>query len=191
MITAIIFDCFGMLSADLWKEFCSTLAPDVRKQASDLNHALDSGMITQAEFMEHIQELTSKEAQLVENARNGGDSKNTTLLHYIAELKKDYKIGMLSNISSSWITDKLLTPEEQALFDDMVLSYKVGTTKPDPQIFEIACNNLGVEPNQTIFVDDIDSYVAAAQALGIQGVVYHDFPQAKADIETILANSNS
>ncbi len=190
MIKAIIFDCFGVLTADLWKEFCSTLEPEIRRQASDLNHAFDRGMLTNDDFFEQVQELTGRSPKLIEQARNGGSSKNTTLLEYIAELKQNYKIGLISNVATSWITDELLTSGEQALFDDMVFSYQVGVTKPDPRIFEIARERLDVEPNEVIFVDDIETYVSAAKELGMQGVVYQDFPQAKQAIKAILADTN-
>lgn len=190
MIKAIIFDCFGVLTADLWKEFCSTLDPEVRVQASDLNHAFDRGMLTHDEFFKQVRELTGRPPELLEQARNGGSSKNGALLQYIAELKQTYKIGLLSNVATSWITDTLLSVEEHALFDSMTFSYQVGVTKPDPRIFGIACERLDVDFKETIFIDDIEAYVSAAKELGMQGVVYEDFAQTKQGIEAILADTN-
>src|SRR5690606_22359909 len=124
----------------------------IRKQVSDVNHAVDRGFIDHDEFVQKVRELTGKSSEQIEHSRTGGNSKNMPLLHYIAELKKNYKIGLISNISTPWITEEFLTSDEQQLFDDMVLSYKTGITKPDPHIFEVSCANLGVEPSQAIFI---------------------------------------
>lgn len=100
--------------------------------------------------------------------------KNVALLAVIKELKKTYTIGLLSNISDDWITRELLTPEEQELFDVMVLSYQTGMTKPDPRMYMLACERLRVAPHETVMVDDIENFVAAAENEGLQGIVYKD-----------------
>lgn len=190
MITAIIFDCFGVLTIDPWKEFCSSLAPAVRKQAQDLNYALDGGYITQREFVEQVHKLTGQQTQAIEAVFSPKSPKNHALLEYITELKQQYKIGLISNISSTWITDEFLTTKEQQLFDDMVLSFQVGATKPEPRIFQIACDNLDVQPDQVIFIDDLDLNVTAAQEFGMQGIVYQNFVQTKQALQALLANTN-
>ncbi len=58
------------------------------------------------------------------------------------------------------------------LFDDVVCSAEVGFAKPDAAIFRLACRRLGVEPQQCVFVDDAAENVAAAERLGIRGVLY-------------------
>src|SRR5690606_31310012 len=102
--------------------------------------------------------------------------------------RDEYKIGLLSNIATPWITDTFLTPEEQQLFDAMVFSYEVGMTKPDPRIFALTCKRLGVNPNQAVMVDDIERYCEAAKMEGMKAVVYKDFKQCKRDLEEILSS---
>jgi putative hydrolase of the HAD superfamily len=82
--------------------------------------------------------------------------KNDVLLDYIRELKKSYKIGMLSNVANNWIRDYFLTEDEQALFDEMIMSFEVGMTKPDPRIFLLACDRLRVGPHEAVLVDDVE-----------------------------------
>ncbi len=108
------------------------------------------------------------------------------MLDYISELKKDYKIGLLSNVANSWITDSLLTKEEQALFDSMIFSYQVGMTKPDPRIFILACQRLGVSTHEAVMVDDIERYCSAAKAEGLQAIPYHNLHQLKEQLEKLL-----
>lgn len=189
MIKAIIFDCFGVLTTDKWKEFVSTLPKEQKQPARDSNHAYDAGFIKEDEFLDQVYKLTGRSPGEVERLLDNETNKNTELLGYIASLKSDYKIGLLSNIASNWIRDSFLSAEEQSRFDEMILSFQVGMTKPDPRIFEIACQRLEVEPAEAIMVDDIDTYCESARSIGMQAVVYQNFQQAKAELEQILSHS--
>lgn len=189
MIKAIIFDCFGVLTTDTWRAFVDSLPPEVNStRARELNRQLDSGLITHAEFKYQIFELTGRAPIEVEKLLDNEVVKNTPLLEYIAELKNQgYKIGMLSNIASSWITDSLLTESEAELFDEMVLSYQVGMAKPDPRIFLLICEKLGVATTESVMIDDISGYCEAARTEGLSAVTYKDNAQLKADLTKILA----
>jgi epoxide hydrolase-like predicted phosphatase len=58
------------------------------------------------------------------------------------------------------------------LFDVVVDSSEEGTRKPDPVIFLLALERLGVtDPARAIFLDDFEGNVASAQALGMHGIV--------------------
>jgi epoxide hydrolase-like predicted phosphatase len=186
MIKAIVFDCFGVLTTDKWKAFMSTLPVDQKTPAHNINHEYDGGHITKAMFIARIKELTGRDPGEVEAARNGDLTRNVELLHYIAKLKQNYKIGLLSNIATNWVRERFLSAEEQALFDEMIFSFEVGVTKPDHRIFELACQRLGVETDEAIMVDDIEAYCDAAQQTGMQAIVYSDFAQMKAELEKML-----
>ncbi len=58
-----------------------------------------------------------------------------------------------------------------SLVDELVLSCEVGVAKPDPRIFEIALDRLGVAAADTLFVDDQPAFCDAAAALGIRAVL--------------------
>lgn len=189
MVKAIIFDCFGVLTVDLWKEFVGTLPEDQKQPARDINHTYDAGFITEQQFMDEIKELTGKFPGEVEdlslNTREA--TKNRELLAYIAELKPRYKIGLLSNIASNWIRDSFLSTEEQDLFDEMIFSYEVGMTKPDPRIFTLACERLRVSGHEAVLVDDIELYCQAAKTEGLEAITYVSFSQLKSELEAVLS----
>lgn len=171
----------------MWREFLDGLpAGTDTKKARELNRQYDSGLITLKSFLDQVEQTTGQRPELVEKLLDNETTKNGPLLSYIAELKQTYKIGMISNIATNWIKDKFLNQEEQGLFDDMVLSFEVGTTKPDPNIFKLACERLGVEPHETVFSDDIESYCDAARAVGMNTVHYQSFSQMKRELEAIL-----
>ena len=188
MIKAIIFDNFGVLTTETWLAFLDTLPDDVDVgEVREVHRAYTAGFISREESDRQIQELTGKSFTEAEDLEPGEITKNHALLEYIEGLHhKGYKIGLLSNVATNWIRDSFLTPEEQKLFDTMVFSFEVGMVKPDPRIFQLTCERLGVTPQETILVDDIDRYCAAAKAEGFHTVLYKDFKQMRDGLEKLL-----
>ncbi len=186
MIKAIIFDCFGVLTTAPWSEFVGALPESQRDPARELNRAVDAGFITRDKFFDQVHQLTGRTPQAVEEVINANEGKNTTLLNYIAHLKKHYKIGLLSNISSDWITKQLLSREEAELFDDIVLSFQIRMVKPDPRAYELTAGRLGEQINECVFIDDSPSNCEGARAVGMQAIHYQNFEQMKLELDTIL-----
>jgi putative hydrolase of the HAD superfamily len=190
-LKTIIFDCFGVLTTDLWRAFVDSLPPEAdADRARELNRQYDAGLITRTAFLEQLYEITGYKPgeveQILDHDPTQNRTKNIKLLEYISELKKTYKIGLLSNVGTPWIRDEFLTARECRLFDDMVFSYEVGLAKPDERIFRLSLERLGAAPEQAVFIDDIESYVAAAMQIGMKGVHYQDFAQCKRDLEKII-----
>ena len=68
------------------------------------------------------------------------------------------------------------------LFDFVVDSSSVGVRKPDPKIFEIALGQLdGIDPAETVFLDDYHANVEAARSMGMQAITVTD------DLEAVIA----
>ncbi len=81
----------------------------------------------------------------------------------------------------------LFSPEQIAMFDDVVLSYHVGMAKPDPRVYRLAAERLGVDPSECLFVDDKEVYCAAARDVGMSAIKYRDFEHFEQDNVTILS----
>lgn len=80
------------------------------------------------------------------------------------------RTAFVSNCSSN--ARPLLTRIGLAgLVDELVLSCEVGAAKPDPTIYRIALDRLGVAATDTVFVDDQQSYCDGARAIGIDAVL--------------------
>ncbi len=188
MIKALIFDCFGVLTVDLWKEFVLSLPQETQEPARELNRALDRGQLTLHEFSAEINSLTGREPARVEETIAVGQNsdKNQALLRYIRGVHGTYKIGLLSNISTNWIRDSFLSPDETALFDAFILSYEVGMTKPDPNVYILAAERLSVRPEECIFIDDGEGNCQGARNVGMQSVLYENLQQTIADLNKIL-----
>jgi putative hydrolase of the HAD superfamily len=78
-----------------------------------------------------------------------------------------YRTALLTNISRSGepVWRSLLPVDE--LFDVVVDSSQVGMRKPDPAIFLLTCERLGLSPDECMFVDDLRCNVDAAAELGM------------------------
>lgn len=188
MIKAIIFDCFGVLATqNIQKDFIDSLPDDVDRQSVfALYQQHDAGHISRDDFLYRLKDITGQEPQLIEQIAADETGKNHMLLQYIRSLSGSYNIGLLSNIATDWITSSFLTKDEQSLFDDRVFSYEVGMTKPDPEMFRLACQRLSVKPSEAILVDDVELYVTEARRIGMYGVVYTNFKEARRAIDELL-----
>ena len=74
-----------------------------------------------------------------------------------------------------------------ARFDAVVESSKVGCRKPEPRFYEIACELLGVEPAECIFLDDLGINLKPAAAMGMATIKVTGAAQAITDLEALLA----
>ncbi len=117
---------------------------------------------------------------------------NQELLDYInRRLKSKYKLGILSNALDDLMYEIIGTQNVNDIFDDVVISYKAGVGKPDPEVYKISLKNLGVKPEEAIFIDDIERYCQAAEALGIHTICYGGFEQMKSELELLLSVSDN
>lgn len=73
-----------------------------------------------------------------------------------------------------------------ALFDCIIESSKVGVRKPDVRFYEIACEQLGIEPAEAVFLDDLGVNLKPARALGMQTIKVTDPGLAIAELEGIV-----
>lgn len=75
-------------------------------------------------------------------------------------------------VSNSWGADSYPRDRLAEVFDVVVISGEVGLRKPDTAIFEYTLGALGLDAGACVFVDDLPANVAAAEALGMAGVVH-------------------
>jgi epoxide hydrolase-like predicted phosphatase len=74
-------------------------------------------------------------------------------------------------------------------FDAFVESSVVGLRKPDPRIYQHACDQIGVQPAEAVFLDDIGHNLKAARQLGMATIKVDDPDQALAELEELLGFS--
>jgi epoxide hydrolase-like predicted phosphatase len=106
-----------------------------------------------------VQEDTQRD-EVVERARSVRDRGVRTAL----------VTNNIAEFSDAW---RSMVPVDE-LFELVVDSCEVGVRKPDPRIFEIALERMRVPADRAVFLDDHPANVAAAEALGMRGIVVGD-----------------
>jgi putative hydrolase of the HAD superfamily len=72
------------------------------------------------------------------------------------------------------------------MFDHVVESSKVGCRKPEPRFYEIACELLGVEPSECVFLDDLGINLKPAKAMGMTTIKVGAADPAITELEQVL-----
>jgi putative hydrolase of the HAD superfamily len=72
------------------------------------------------------------------------------------------------------------------MFDHVVESSKVGCRKPEPRFYEIACELLGVEPSECVFLDDLGINLKPAKAMGMTTIKVGAAEPAITELEQVL-----
>jgi putative hydrolase of the HAD superfamily len=108
--------------------------------------------------------------------------------------RKGFMLGCITNnVPSGKGAGMALTEEKAAVvsgimarFDHVIESSKVGVRKPDPKIYLMMCQALGVEPNNCIYLDDLGINCKPAAALGMAAIKVISGPQALSELGQIL-----
>lgn len=105
--------------------------------------------------------------------------------------------GLLTNnfepASSEAAVDTGSVPEDRLgyaavldLFHVVIQSSEVGHRKPDPAFYEMACDKLGIEPEEAVFLDDLGVNLKPARAMGMRTIKVVDPDEAIAELEGIV-----
>ncbi len=182
-IKAIVFDYGGVIEirdGDLFKEITDYLGVD-RKEFRNvyltLNHLYNVEGREYKEILSMVAKKFNASDEQVAYICDLFDEMDKTwevnneLVDLIKKLKKNYKIGMLSNFSDGLrqIMDNQGTTD---LFDAIVISYEVGYQKPDPKIFDILFDRLGVKSNEVVFIDDSLSSLRETENIGYIPILF-------------------
>ncbi len=111
-----------------------------------------------------------------------GDRVDEELVRLIRELRPCYRIGLLSNAPDRlgiWLDEEWGIKD---LFDSIIYSAKVGVAKPDPSIFHLSLEQLGLTPTEALFIDDFSPNIDAALALGMQAIRFTNTKTLKEEL---------
>ena len=90
-------------------------------------------------------------------------------------------------ISNSWGGTTYDTALIEELFDGVVISGEVGLHKPDPEIFRLGAERIGVAPERCVFVDDLRENCAGAESVGMTAILHRGAGGTIAELERLLA----
>jgi putative hydrolase of the HAD superfamily len=72
------------------------------------------------------------------------------------------------------------------LFDVVIESSKIGVRKPDPEFYRLACEALGVDPDEAVFLDDLGINLKPAREMGMTTIKVADPDIAIAELEQVV-----
>ncbi|MDZ4159648.1 MAG: HAD family phosphatase [Anaerolineaceae bacterium] len=103
-----------------------------------------------------------------------GDRVDAELVTYIRGLRPTYKTGLLSNAwqDTRWQISQHFNFLDA--FDISLFSAEIGIAKPDPNSYRFILSQLGIEPQESVFIDDCVVNVDAARELGMYGIHFTD-----------------
>lgn len=195
MLKAVIFDVGGVLirthSRAGREKWADRLGLD-SWELEDLVFGGDSGrqaQLGQTRSESHWQRLGRKfgltGAGLQELRRDffAGDALDASLLAYVDRLgEAGYCLGVLSNAGDD--ARRVLTETYPLLdhFAGVVISAEVGMMKPDPRIYALAAESVGVELVEALFVDDFIENVEGARQAGMQAIHFVDPEQTRREL---------
>ena len=189
MIRALIFDCFGVLYVDPLGELEGQVGADRRAAFQDIQRAYQYGYSDTADYVEQLSEVTGLSSAKLTSLMTGQHTRNDELLRAIQSLKRQYKIGLLSNIGRGMLNE-LFGDKEKALFDTMVLSSEESIAKPDPQIFRLVADRLGCATHECVMIDDSKTNCQAAVSVGMAAILYEHTKQCLEEL-TKLVNAST
>jgi putative hydrolase of the HAD superfamily len=116
---------------------------------------------------------------------------NVELVQFLATLRPRYPIALLSN---SFLGAREREQERyhfQDMTDLIIYSHEVGLAKPDPRIFQLTCERLGLPPHDTLFLDDYEPNVSAARTFGMPAILFGDTSKAIAEIRAHVQDATT
>jgi putative hydrolase of the HAD superfamily len=99
--------------------------------------------------------------------------------------KAGVKTAILSNMGDVNLAYMRKNFDWLSGFAYLTWSCELLTAKPDPAIYRHTLDNLGVAPQEAIFIDDIPANIAAARALGIDGILFTTVEQLRRRLHII------
>lgn len=184
MIKQIVFDCNGVLGLLDFKAYISGISGDPAHGQLILDKLwiqgspwleYDRGLHTKAEMVDILNAYLPEIPKEIFKIFLDGWARNLMPIDGMEELVEElrgagYPCYLLSNFNEQFEEIRPNMPVLQALNGE-VISYHIDMLKPDREIFDHTAEKFGIEPSETLFVDDTLENVEGAIAAGYQA--YH------------------
>ena len=196
MIKAIIFDYGGVLSVEgSLSSFGEIYAPKLGVDPEEFTrliidnwskariNKMDSKMfwLNLSKFLKIDQKIFRKDFMEFSGFKH-------EVLDLIKKLKNNYKLGLLSNHIEDWLEEIIAEHKLNEVFDIITTSYKTRIAKPDISIFKEIVEQLGVNPTECIYIDDLEKNIPPAKELGMKTILFKNFEQLKKELISFSIN---
>ena len=207
-IEAVISDFGGVLTSPLSGAFRAfsavsgiplaalgtAMAALAQRDGANPLFELETGRMSEARFLSAIGEQLTLQLGREISMDGFGEAyfshlqPNERMIEHMRELRgRGYRMAICTNNVREWEPRwRSMLPIDE-IFDLVVDSAFVASRKPEPAIYELTLERLGVPPPAALFIDDVEINCTAARELGIRTVHFRDTDQAIVDIEAALA----
>jgi epoxide hydrolase-like predicted phosphatase len=196
-VKGLLIDFGGVLTTnvfDSFKAFCREegLPEDAvkklfreRGEGLSLLRRLERGELSAEDFSQQFAPLLGVSPDnLVERLFDGIGPDEAMLGAVRRSRAAGIKTGLISNSWGDGVAyDPALLDE---LFDAVVISGEVGMHKPEPEIYELGAERIGVAPDDCVFVDDLRENCAGAEAIGMKAILHRGPEGTLPQLEELL-----
>jgi len=165
---------FDEIEPNLGKKFL-----DHHKNNYHIHRAFEKGMISEDEFIKIALAGVSHKVDPETFAKIYSDifTLNKDVISLLPILKNKFKLMLLSNTDPlhkkyGWEKYEFLSH-----FDQLVLSFMVGSVKPEQKIYKAVQELSKVPPHEHLYIDDIADYIEIAKILGWDAVQFINYKQ--------------
>jgi putative hydrolase of the HAD superfamily len=202
MIEAVIWDFGGVLTTSPFEAFMRYemergLPADTIRRTNAENHLENAwAKFERAEIdAAAFDELFAAESRALGAEIRGRDvlpllsgDLRPEMVEALRRVKQSFKTGCITNnLPANTIGSKtgrsLYVAEVMALFDHVIESAKIGLRKPDPRIYTMMTDKLGVDPKRCVYLDDLGVNLKPAREMGMTTIKVLNAPQAIAELE--------
>ena len=208
MISAVIFDFGGVITSSPFEAFAHyeqshNLPKDIIRRTNAENHFENAwAKFERAEIdLATFDALFAAESRALGAEVRGADvvkllrgEIRLEMVEALRRIKAKFKTGCITNnLPANAIGSKglgsadgrtLYVAEVMVLFDHVIESAKIGLRKPDPRIYTMMTDTLGVDPKHCVYLDDLGVNLKPARELGMTTIKVTSGAQALADLET-------
>ena len=206
MIEAVIWDFGGVLTTSPFEAFARFerergLPADIIRRTNASNHWDNAwAKFERAEVdVETFDSLFAAESLALGAEVRGKDvlpllvgDPRPEMVEALRRIKRHFKTGCITNnLPANAIGSaggrSIYVAEVMALFDHVIESARIGLRKPDPRIYAMMIEALGVDPNACVYLDDLGVNLKPARDMGMTTIKVIDARQAIADLEAATA----
>jgi putative hydrolase of the HAD superfamily len=146
------------------------------------------GEITEEQHWQNVMKTLKLPASEYERVRDeffAGDVIDREIVEFLRSIKPEYKTGLISNAWSG-LRNYIVREKFDDAFHHMVISAEVKAAKPSAKIYHIALEQLGVSPNEAVFVDDVWENIQACEKVGMKGILFKSAESTLKQIKNLL-----
>jgi putative hydrolase of the HAD superfamily len=197
VLTSPLADAFAQLQLEMGiprQSLRAALAGIAEREGVHPLYELECGRVSEPDFLAQVAEQLSADIGRDVTMHEFTERywarlyPNAPMIAFLGELRRTgYRTALLTNNVREWEHRwRGMFPVDE-LFEIVVDSAFVGMRKPDPQIYELTLQRLGVQAQRAVFIDDMEINCAAARELGMVAVRFDDAEQAIAEVRGALA----